>query len=290
MDIIFGINYSLTKLKKLPEGLYMIGFAYPEISPIIVAIGPLAIRWYSMAYLVGIVLGWILINRNVKKYSLSLEKQQVEDFVFYLTIGIIIGGRLGYAIFYGGAEMWLKPWHLLELWKGGMSFHGGVLGVIVAIWLYSKKINYDFFKLTDLVVLYAPIGIFLGRIANFINDELWGRITNVSWAVRFPNGGYLPRHPSQLYEGLLEGVLMFVILNLMWQSSMIRKKSGLVSAVFVLLYGLFRCFLEQFREPDAQLGYFWGMITMGQLLSIPLILVGLLVIYYNLRAKTKLDD
>lgn len=268
----------------------MIGFAYPEISPIIIAIGPLAIRWYSIAYLVGIVLGWILINRNVKKYKLSLEKQQIEDLIFYLTIGIIVGGRIGYALFYGGAEMWLKPWRLLELWKGGMSFHGGVLGVVVALWLYSKKINYSFFKLTDLVVLYAPIGIFLGRIANFINDELWGRVTNVAWAVRFPNGGYLPRHPSQLYEGVLEGVLMFIILNIMWQFSIVRKKSGLVSAVFVLLYGLFRCFLEQFREPDVQLGYFFGGVTMGQMLSLPLIVVGVTVICYHWYTSFKLDD
>lgn len=267
----------------------MIGLAYPEISPIIFSIGPLAIRWYSMAYLVGIVLGWVLISRNVKKYNLSLEKQQIEDLIFYLTIGIIVGGRLGYAIFYGGAEMWMKPWHLLELWKGGMSFHGGVSGVVVALFIYSKKIKYDFLRLTDLVVLYAPIGIFFGRIANFINDELWGRVTNVAWAVRFPNGGYLPRHPSQLYEGLLEGVLMFVILNLMWQSSVIRKKSGFVSAIFVLLYGVFRCILEQFREPDVQLGYLFGDFTMGQMLSVPLIMIGVIIIYYKWRDNFKLD-
>lgn len=255
----------------------MIGIAYPQISPVIVSIGPLAIRWYSIAYLVGIVLGWWLINRDVKKYNLALDKYKIEDLVFYLTLGIIIGGRLGYAIFYGGEEMWSRPWVIFELWKGGMSFHGGVLGVIMAIWLFAKKINYKFLGITDLVVLYAPIGIFLGRIANFINDELWGRVTNVAWAVRFPSGGYLPRHPSQIYEGLLEGVLMFVVLNLMWQSKSVREKSGLVSAMFVFLYGCFRIIIEQYREPDAQLGYFFGVVTMGQMLSIPLILGGIVV-------------
>ena len=255
----------------------MIGIAYPQISPVIISIGPLAIRWYSMAYLVGIVLGWWLINRDVKKYNLTLDKHKIEDLVFYITLGIILGGRLGYAIFYGGSEMWTRPWTILELWKGGMSFHGGVLGVIMAIWLFAKKINYKFLGITDLVVLYAPIGIFLGRIANFINDELWGRVTDVAWAVRFPSGGYLPRHPSQIYEGLLEGVLMFVVLNLMWQSKSVREKSGLVSAMFIFLYGCFRIVIEQYREPDAHLGYFWGMLTMGQMLSVPLILGGILV-------------
>ena len=261
----------------------MSGLAFPEISPIIFSIGPLAIRWYSMAYLIGIVLGWWLINRNVKANGLGLSKTNVEDFVFYLTIGIILGGRLGYAVFYGGAEMWLRPWHLLEVWKGGMSFHGGVIGVIVATYLFAKKINYSFLGLTDLIVLYAPIGIFLGRLANFVNDELWGRVTSVSWAVRFPSGGYLPRHPSQLYEAFLEGFLMFVILNCMWMLPKIREHKGVVSALFVILYGCFRTIVEQFREPDAQLGFFFGSVTMGQMLSLPLVLLGVIVLWKSFR-------
>ncbi len=253
----------------------MTGLAYPEISPVMFAIGPLAVRWYSMAYLAGILAGWALINRTVARYRLGLDKTQVEDLIFYLTAGIIIGGRLGYAVFYGGAEMWLRPWHLLEIWKGGMSFHGGVLGVIAAILLYARKIGYPFLGLTDLIVLYAPIGIFLGRLANFVNDELWGRPTDVPWAVRFPNGGYLPRHPSQLYEGALEGLVMFVVMNALWRIAAVRRRQGTVSALFVLLYGCFRIMLEQFREPDVQLGYFFGSVTMGQMLSVPLIVCGI---------------
>ena len=261
----------------------MVGLSFPDISPIMFSIGPLAIRWYSMAYLVGIVAGWMLVNRNVRINKLGLEKTQIEDLMFYITLGIILGGRLGYAIFYGGAEMWLKPWRLLEIWKGGMSFHGGIVGVIAAVWLFSRKIKYSFLALTDLAVLYAPIGIFLGRLANFVNDELWGRVTTVPWAVRFPAGGYLPRHPSQLYEGLLEGVLMFVVLNLLWQLPKIRRIHGVVSALFIILYGCFRIILEQFREPDAQLGFFFGGVTMGQMLSIPLIVGGLAVLVWCFR-------
>lgn len=261
----------------------MVGLSFPDISPIMFSIGPLAIRWYSMAYLVGIVAGWMLVNRNVRINKLGLEKTQIEDLMFYITLGIILGGRLGYAIFYGGAEMWLKPWRLLEIWKGGMSFHGGVVGVIAAVWLFSRKIKYSFLAMTDLAVLYAPIGIFLGRLANFVNDELWGRVTTVPWAVRFPAGGYLPRHPSQLYEGLLEGVLMFVVLNLLWQLPKIRRIHGVVSALFIILYGCFRIILEQFREPDAQLGFFFGGVTMGQMLSIPLVVGGLAVLVWCFR-------
>lgn len=261
----------------------MVGLSFPDISPIMFSIGPLAIRWYSMAYLVGIVAGWMLVNRNVRINKLGLEKTQIEDLMFYITLGIILGGRLGYAIFYGGAEMWLKPWRLLEIWKGGMSFHGGVVGVIAAVWLFSRKIKYSFLAMTDLAVLYAPIGIFLGRLANFVNDELWGRVTTVPWAVRFPAGGYLPRHPSQLYDGLLEGVLMFVVLNLLWQLPKIRRIHGVVSALFIILYGCFRIILEQFREPDAQLGFFFGGVTMGQMLSIPLMVGGLAVLVWCFR-------
>lgn len=261
----------------------MIGLAFPEVSPVIFSVGPLAIRWYSMAYLLGIVIGWWLINRNVKVNNLGLSKPNVEDFVFYLTVGIILGGRLGYAVFYGGAEMWLKPWRLFELWKGGMSFHGGMVGVIVATYLFAKKIKYSFLGLTDLVVLYAPIGIFLGRLANFVNDELWGRVTDVAWAVRFPSGGYLPRHPSQLYEACLEGLLMFVILNYLWMLPRVRERQGIVSALFVILYGCFRIIVEQFREPDAQLGFFFGGVTMGQMLSLPLVLVGAIVLCKSFR-------
>lgn len=264
----------------------MTGLAYPEISPIALSIGPLAIRWYSLAYLAGILAAWFLALRNNKKNNLGYTKQNIEDLAFYITLGIIIGGRLGYAVFYGGAEMWLKPWRLLELWKGGMSFHGGIVGVIAAAWFYAKKFNFKFLAVTDLVALYAPIGMFLGRIANFINDELWGRVTTVPWAVRFPAGGYVPRHPSQLYEAFFEGIVIFILLNLLWRSTKIRQNSGIISALFVLLYGIFRIAMEQFRQPDAQLGFFFNTVTMGQMLSAPLILTGLIILWLKLRKTT----
>ncbi|MBR4106463.1 MAG: prolipoprotein diacylglyceryl transferase [Alphaproteobacteria bacterium] len=256
----------------------MVGLAYPEISPIAFSLGPLAIRWYSLAYLFGILLAWLMLWRNNQKYKLGYTNAQMEDLVFYITMGIIIGGRLGYACFYGGIDMWLKPWHLLELWKGGMSFHGGIVGVIVAAWLFARNYKWSFLQTTDLVAIYCPIGIFLGRIANFINDELWGRETDVAWAVRFPAGGYVPRHPSQLYESFCEGFVLFVLLNWLWSSAKIRNRYGMVSGLFIMLYGVFRLCLEQFRQPDAQLGFFFGGITMGQILSLPLILVGIIVL------------
>lgn len=261
----------------------MTGLAYPEISPIIFSIGPLAVRWYSMAYLAGILIGWWLVLRRNEKYQLGLTKQNIEDLVFYITLGIIVGGRMGYVIFYGGAAMWEQPWQILELWKGGMSFHGGAAGVILAIWLYARKIGYGFLKLTDLVVPVVPIGLFLGRLANFTNDELWGRVSDVAWAVRFPSGGFLPRHPSQLYEAFFEGVVMFIVLNWLWGFKAVRGRTGVVSALFVILYGIFRISLEQFREPDAQLGFFFGHVTMGQMLSVPLILAGLVVLGLRLK-------
>ncbi len=261
----------------------MTGLIYPEISPIAFSLGPIDIRWYSLAYLCGILAAWFLLLHNNDKNRLGYTRQQIEDLAFYVTLGIIIGGRLGYAIFYGGAEMWLKPWRLLELWKGGMSFHGGIAGVIGAVWLFAGKYQYKFLTITDLVVLYTPIGMFLGRIANFINDELWGRETDVPWAVRFPNGGYVPRHPSQLYEAFFEGIIIFIVLNWLWRYAKIRNNSGVVSAVFVLLYGLFRILMEQFRQPDAQLGFFFGHITMGQMLSVPLIIMGLWVLILKLK-------
>ena len=256
----------------------MIGLSYPEISPIIFSIGPVAIRWYSMAYLVGLLAGWWLAAVRIKKYNLGLSRQNCEDALFFVTLGIILGGRLGYILFYGGERFWQNPWEILAIWHGGMSFHGGVFGVIVALYLFARKINYPYLKITDLVAPLVPFGLFLGRLANFINDELWGRVTDVPWAIRFPRGGYLPRHPSQLYEAFLEGICLFIILNLMWRSKWCRERTGLISAVFLLGYALFRLIVEQYREPDAQLGFLWLGLTMGQWLSLPIVAVGIWLI------------
>lgn len=252
----------------------MTGLAFPEISPVIFSIGSFAIRWYSMAYLCGIVAAWLLVLRMVKKYDLGLTRQQIEDAVFFATIGIILGGRLGYVLFYGQDFFWDNPWQVLAIWKGGMSFHGGAFGAVMGLLYTAYSRNVSFWLLTDLAALYAPIGLFLGRIANFINDELWGRITDVAWAVRFPSGGYLPRHPSQLYEAFAEGIVIFAVLNWLWRYKGIRERRGVVSSLFVIMYGLFRIVLEYFRQPDAQLGFLWGGMTMGQLLSFPVLLFG----------------
>lgn len=259
---------------------------YPDISPVIFSIGPLVIRWYSLAYLAGILISWFLIARNIKKYNLPLSKKDLEDLVFYATLGIILGGRFGYMIFYGHDMFMENPLEIFAIWHGGMSFHGGIAGVIAALYFGAKKIGYRFLSITDLASLYVPIGIFFGRIANFVNDELWGRVTTVPWAVRFPSGGYLPRHPSQLYEAAMEGVIMFIILNLLWRLRFVRQHTGFISGMFLSLYGLFRISMEQFREPDRQLGFIWNHITMGQLLSLPFFALGLYLIY---RAISRQD-
>lgn len=256
----------------------MIGLAYPEISPIIFSIGPVAIRWYSMAYLVGIILGWWLASSRVKKYDLGLSKTNCEDVAFAVTLGIILGGRIGYILFYGAGQYLQNPLEIFALWHGGMSFHGGIFGVIIALFVSSRLIKYPFLKLTDLVAPVVPIGIFLGRIANFINDELWGRVTDVAWAVRFPRGGFLPRHPSQIYEACLEGIALFVILNLLWKNKWCREHDGVISGAFLLGYSCFRAISEQFREPDVQIGFLWGGFTMGQWLSLPITLIGLFLL------------
>ncbi len=263
----------------------MSSLAYPEISPIIFSIGPLAIRWYSMAYLTGIIAAGLLAWYNIKKYHLPISRANLEDLVFYITLGIILGGRMGYVLFYGDGAFWENPLEILKIWHGGMSFHGGIAGVIIAAWLASKKIGYRFLSLTDLAALYAPIGIFLGRLANFVNDELWGRVTDVPWAVRFPNGGYLPRHPSQLYEAALEGVVLFILLNLLWRVKWVRQHTGFISGLFLTAYGLFRISLEPFRQPDAQLGFIFGHTTMGQLLSLPFLALGLWLLWKAGRRK-----
>lgn len=256
----------------------MIGLEYPEISPVIFSIGPLAVRWYSMAYLLGIIFGWWLASVRIKKYNLGLSKANCEDVAFAVTLGIILGGRIGYILFYSNGQYWDNPLEMFALWHGGMSFHGGIIGVIVGLYISSRLVKYPFLKLTDLVSPVVPIGIFLGRLANFVNDELWGRVTDVPWAVRFPRGGMLPRHPSQIYEACLEGIALFIILNLLWQSKWCRERSGFISGMFLLGYAVFRSVLEQFREPDAQIGFLWGGITMGQLLSMPITILGLYLV------------
>ena len=263
----------------------MIGMAYPEVSPIMFQIGPLAIRWYSMAYLIGILLGWWIISKRVKKYNINMSSSDIEDLIFYYTLGVILGGRLGYVLFYGDGRFLSNPLEIFAIWNGGMSFHGGIFGVIAALYMFARKCKKSFLEITDIVSPLVPLGIFFGRIANFMNDELWGRVTDVAWAVRFPRGGFLPRHPSQIYEALTEGLCLFIILNFMWRIEWCRKHTGFISASFLLGYALMRSLMEQFREPDSQIGFLFGGITMGQMLSFPLIVIGSYIIANIFRKK-----
>lgn len=258
---------------------------FPNISPVAFTIGVFSIRWYALAYLLGILSAWYFTKHNIKKYNLGITSNQLDDLVFYTTLGILLGGRLGYVLFYGNGYFLRNPAEIFAVWHGGMSFHGGIIGVILALYLFSRKEQFSFLKITDIVALYVPIGIFLGRIANFINGELWGRVTDVPWAVKFPDGGYLPRHPSQIYEASCEGILMLIILNFLWRKPYVRQHSGIISACFLILYAVSRMCMEFFREPDMQIGFLFAHITLGQILSIPCLLLGLFVLHLSVKNK-----
>ncbi|MCT4635670.1 MAG: prolipoprotein diacylglyceryl transferase [Rickettsiales bacterium] len=262
-------------------------FIFPNIDPVILSISntPLKITWYSLSYLAGILLSWIYIKHlNKLNKTNPLETKKIDDLITYIIIGIIIGGRLGYVLFYDFFLYLSNPLQILRTWEGGMSFHGGLLGVIIASYIFCRIHKVEFFRVMDLLACATPIGLFLGRIANFINGELYGRTTEVAWGVIFPNQ-ILPRHPSQLYESLLEGLILFLILFFLYDK--IRKFKGMASGLFLLLYSLFRGLIENYREPDLHIGFVFAKITMGQLLSIPMILAGSYIIYYSIKHKQK---
>lgn len=253
---------------------------YPNISPEIIKIGPLSVRWYGLMYLIGFISSYLIVKGEIKRRGLRVEKDFLENLYFYLILGLLVGARFGYVIFYNLPYYINNPLEVFAIWQGGMSFHGGLIGVILAAFVFTKTKKFDFFTLTDMLVITAPIGLGLGRIGNFINGELYGRITDVPWAMVFPEGGPLPRHPSQLYEAALEGVLLFVIL---WFLKDKFSRSGIISSLFLILYGIFRFFVEFFREPDPQIGYILSIFTMGQVLCFIMILIGLSLFFYRSR-------
>lgn len=259
---------------------------FPNIDPVALALGPIVIRWYALAYIAGILLGYFVLNRQNKRDAFFSIKAK-DDLILYAVLGIILGGRLGFVLFYHPVYFFHHPLEIFQVWQGGMAFHGGALGVMAAFWLYAKKHALPYFGVTDRIALVAPVGLCLGRIANFINGELYGRIAlDVPWAMVFPNGGPLPRHPSQLYQSATEGLLLFIMLALLVYGYRALDRRGLVSGAFLMGYGSARFAMEFFREPDAHLGFIFAGLSMGQLLCVPMILLGVGLVIYS-RKKVK---
>lgn len=260
--------------------------AFPALDPIAIQIGPLAIRWYALAYIAGIVLGWRYALRLAAQPPVFIDRTQIDDFVVWVTLGVILGGRLGYVLFYKPGYYLANPQEALFLWHGGMSFHGGLIGVLLAIYFFARRHKIPVLALGDIVACVTPIGLFFGRIANFINGELFGRETDVPWGMVFPNGGPVPRHPSQLYEAMFEGLILFCITAAVARRREWRERPGFVGGVFLAGYAVARMSGELFREPDSFLGFVFGPFTMGQLLSLPMLIAGIYLIVSSARRKT----
>lgn len=258
---------------------------HPNFDPVAFSLGPLKVRWYGLMYLLGFAAGWTLGRYRAARAGSGWSAQQVDDLVFYIALGVILGGRIGYVLFYQFGAFLADPLMLFKIWEGGMSFHGGLLGVLLAMGLFARRIGKGFFEVTDFIAPLVGPGLFFGRIGNFINGELWGRVSDVPWAMVFhtPGAGKLPRHPSPLYEAALEGMALFIIL---WLYSARPRPTMAVSGLFLVCYGVFRCFVEFFRQPDAQLGFIaFDWLTMGQLLSLPMILIGAALLIWAYRRR-----
>ena len=258
---------------------------FPNINPVAIDLGIIQIRWYAISYIAGILFSWSLILNIIKFKNLKIDNKVISELISNSMIGIIIGGRLGYVIFYNPDYYLNNLLEIFKLWNGGMSFHGGFIGVVFAVIYSSRTSKTAILILADLIAIVAPIGIFFGRLANFINGELYGRITNHSFGMIFPNAGNSPRHPSQLYEAFFEGFLLFIIMLLFIKFTNILNKKGLITALFLSCYGSFRFMIEFFREPDANIGLLYFNFSMGQLLSLPMIIVGLYFIIFIARKK-----
>lgn len=257
---------------------------HPQFDPVALQIGPVAVHWYGLMYLVGFALVWLLGRWRIQNGKTDLTLRDLEDLIFYCVLGVIVGGRLGYALFYKPGDYLKNPIELLYVWQGGMSFHGGLLGVIIVLFLFARKKNKSLLAVGDFLVPLIPLGLAAGRLGNFINGELWGRPSSLPWAMVFPQSGdTLPRHPSQLYELGLEGLLLFV---LVWWFARKPRPLGQVSAVFLMGYGVFRFLVEYTREPDAFIGLLAGGLSMGQLLSLPMIAAGAVIFLWSARRST----
>ena len=259
--------------------------SFPRIDPIAVSFGPFAIRWYALAYIGGLMIAWRYCRRLTARPPGEVGAEAFDDFLLWATLGIVLGGRLGYVLFYKPGFYLANPQEILMVWRGGMSFHGGLLGVAVAEIAFARRRGIPLLALTDIVAAAAPIGLFLGRIANFVNGELFGRPSEAAWAMVFPHGGPLARHPSQLYEAGLEGILLFLLLYVLVRMGALER-GGTLTGVFLIGYALARMTAELFREPDTHLGFLVGGATMGQLLSLPLLLAGLALVIWARRART----
>ncbi len=260
---------------------------YPNIDPVALDLGFLQIHWYGLMYLVGIGGAWFLASRRLQAFDPTWSKEKLSDLVFWVAMGVIVGGRLGYVLFYDLPAYIANPLLILEVWKGGMSFHGGLIGVMLATLWFARRNGKSFFELMDFIAPLVPIGLGAGRIGNFINAELWGKVSDVPWAMVFPTGGPLPRHPSQLYQFALEGVALFTIL---WFYSRKPRPTMAVSGLFAVCYGIFRFIVEFVRVPDAQLGYLaWGWLTMGQVLCVPMVLAGLGLMVYAYKRQAAVE-
>lgn len=257
---------------------------FPHIDPVFLHIGPLQFRWYGLMYILAFLFTYVFLSRETKRKNLPLSTEDISDLVFYGALGVILGGRLGYILFYNLGFYLSHPLRVFAVWEGGMSFHGGLLGVCAAVALYGRRKRQPFLSIMDMLAQCAPVGLGLGRIGNFINGELYGRQTDASWGIVFPGGGPQARHPSQLYEALLEGLLLFFIVRFAARRS---NANGVASWTLVAGYGLFRFFVEFFREPDSQLGMVFGPFSMGQVLSFPMFLVGSIIVFVIVRKTSR---
>ncbi len=283
----------MLNLAVFASDISVLALTFPQFDPIALQIGPLAVRWYGLAYMAGLLLGWVYVRRLVSAEPLwmparpPMSADRVDDMIIWVTLGVVFGGRLGYVLFYNPAFYAANPAEIIAFWHGGMSFHGGLLGTLLALYLFSRRYRIPILSTLDVASAAAPIGLFFGRIANFVNGELWGRVSDVPWAMVFPGAGDLPRHPSQLYEAALEGLVLFLVLRYLTHSRFMLRRPGFVAGSFALGYGLARIFVEFFRQYDVGVGLMIGPFTPGMIYSVPLVIAGGLLMWQANRRPAR---